>query len=220
VVDGEVSAQVVVYPARALGLPVLAEQGEDRRLVRGEPGVKPEDDARLALDLVLVVGVDEEGEQRAVDTRRRLDHPREVALAPLLVEVRQILAARLGVPAEVEVAAVRDPLELGPPERERVLDVDARLRVVRQLVGAVRPETEPGTCDPESDVPLQALVLPVVEPALIVTRTNEELELHLLELACAEEEVSGRDLVAEGAPDLSDAERQLQPRRLEHVPEV
>src|SRR5262249_14497445 len=160
-----------------------------------------------ALDLLLVVRVDEEGEQRAVHARRRLDHPGEVALPSLLVEVGQVLAARLGVAAEIEVAAVRDPLELGPTEREGGLDVDARLGIVGELVGAVRPEPQAVARDAEPDVPLEALLLPVVEPLSVVARTNEELELHLLELAGAEEEVPGRDLVAEGAPGLSDAER-------------
>src|SRR5262249_33673533 len=155
--------------------------------------MKPEHDARLALDLLLVVRVDEEGEQRAVDARCRLDHPGEVALAPLLVEVRQVLAARLGVPAEIEVAAVRDPLELRPAEREGVLDVDARLGVVGELVGAVRSEAEAVVRDAEPDVPLEALLLPVIEPLPVLARTHEELELHLLELAGAEEKVPGRD---------------------------
>ena len=43
---------------------------------------------------------------------------------------------------------------------------------------------------------------------------DEELHLHLLELARAEDEVPGRDLVAERLADLRDAERDLLPRRL------
>ena len=43
---------------------------------------------------------------------------------------------------------------------------------------------------------------------------HEELELHLLELARAEHEVAGRDLVAEGLADLRDAERRLLARGL------
>ena len=50
---------------------------------------------------------------------------------------------------------------------------------------------------------------PVVEPLKVGARLAEELELHLLELAHAEDEVARRDLVAEGLADLADAERQL-----------
>ena len=51
-------------------------------------------------------------------------------------------------------------------------------------------------------------------------RRDEELHLHLLELARAEDEVSGRDLVAEGLADLRDPERRALARELEHVLEV
>ena len=49
---------------------------------------------------------------------------------------------------------------------------------------------------------------------------DEELHLHLLELARAEDEVARRDLVPERLADLRDAERDLLPRRLLDVQEV
>ncbi|BDZ46660.1 hypothetical protein GCM10025866_25690 [Naasia aerilata] len=61
--------------------------------------------------------------------------------------------------------------------------------------------------DAEVDVPAEALVDPVLVPFLVGARLDEELHLHLLELAGAEDEVAGRDLVAEALPDLADAER-------------
>ena len=69
-------------------------------------------------------------------------------------------------------------------------------------------------------VPLQPRLLPVVVPLLVVAGLDEELHLHLLELARAEQEVAGRDLVAERLADLRDAERHLLARRVEHVEEV
>src|SRR5437667_2556922 len=220
VVDREVPAERVVDAACTLGLAVFSQEGKHGRLVGGEARVEAQHDARLALDLVLVVGVHQEGERRAVGTRRRLDDPGEVALAPLLVEVGEVLAAVLAVPPEIEVGAVRDAFELGPAEREGVLDVDARLGVVRELVATVRPQPQPVTLDVEARVPLQARRPPVVVPLLVLAGTDEELELHLLELARAEEEVARGDLVAERAPDLGDAEGELQARGLEDVPEV
>ena len=65
-----------------------------------------------------------------------LDDPRDDVLVGRLVEVLEVLARRLGVARQVEVAAVVDALELLPAEREAVLDVDRLLRVVRELVGA------------------------------------------------------------------------------------
>ena len=46
------------------------------------------------------------------------------------------------MPAQVEVAAVGDPLELGPADREEVLDVAGLRGVVRELVGLVRAQPQ------------------------------------------------------------------------------
>ena len=73
---------------------------------------------------------------------------------------------------------------------------------------------------PEVEVPLEALVAPVLVPLLGLGRRHEELHLHLLELAGAEHEVARRDLVAERLADLGDAERRLLAAGLQHVGEV
>src|SRR4029079_18236358 len=72
----------------------------------------------------------------------------------------------------------------------------------------------------ETLVPVHALFLPVLEPMPFRARLDEELHFHLLELARAEDEVSGRDLVPERLADLRDAERHLLTRRLLDVEEV
>ena len=74
--------------------------------------------------------------------------------------------------------------------------------------------------DAELDVPALALAEPVLEPLLRFGGRHEELHLHLLELARAEDEVAGRDLVAEGLADLGDPERRLLARELQDVLEV
>ena len=106
-----------------LGLAVLLHQWQHRCLDRCQPRVELEHRPLLARDLLLVVGVDEEGERRAVGAGRRLDHVRDVALLRRRVDVLELLAGVLRVLGQVEVAAVRDPLELGPADREQVLDV-------------------------------------------------------------------------------------------------
>src|SRR5262249_46983257 len=67
---------------------------------------------------------------------------------------------------------------------------------------------------------VETLVDPVAVPALRVCGRDEELHLHLLELAHPEEEVAGRDLVSEGLADLRDAERRPAARELQDVLEV
>ncbi len=220
VLHGEVRAELRVDLLRLLGVPGLAQQGEHRRLHRCEPRVQAQHDTRLTLYLVLVVSVDQEGERRAVGAGCRLDHVGKEALARVLVEVREVLAAVLRVLLQIEVAAVRDALELGPAEGELVLDVGAAARVVRELVRAVLAQPQVLGLDAEAHVPVEALLLPVLVPVRVLAGLDEELHFHLLELARAEEEVARRDLVAERLADLRDAERQLLARGVEHVREV
>jgi hypothetical protein len=70
----------------------------------------------------------------------------------------------LGVLPEVEVAAVGDPLELLPADREQVLDVAGGARVVRELVGVVGAQAQVVGSQPEPQVPAHALLEPVLEP--------------------------------------------------------
>ena len=144
-----------------LGLAVLAHERQHGRLDRRQARVQLEHGARLALDLLLVVGVDEEGERRAVGAGGRLDDVRDVALARLLVEVLELLARVLGVLGQVEVAAVGDALELRPADREQVLDVGGARRVVAELVGLVLAQAQVVGADAELDVPVEARLLPV-----------------------------------------------------------
>src|SRR6185312_624873 len=69
-------------------------------------------------------------------------------------------------------------------------------------------------------MPREALLLPVLEPGHVRAGLDEELHLHLLELARPEDEVPRRDLVAERLSDLGDAERNLLSRGLLDVDEV
>ena len=141
---------------------------------------------------------------------RRLDDPRDEVLLGRRVEVLEVLARRLGVAGQVEVAAVVDALQLLPAEREAVLDVDGLLGVVRQLVGRVLAQAQPLGRDAVRLVPGAAARQPVLERvARLVAGLDEELHLHLLELAHPEDEVAGADLVPEALADLGDPERHL-----------
>src|SRR5919202_1814914 len=122
---------------------------------------------------------------------------------------------------KVVVGAVCDPLQLAPAERELVLDVRRHLRVMRALLVTVIPKAQPLGADPEHiSVPAHSLVLPMVEPPLVVARLDEELHLHLLEFALPENELPCRDLVPETESLLGDSKRHSHAHRVDHVLEV
>src|SRR5438093_10815505 len=143
-----------------------------------------------------------------------------VALAAHRVDVLELRPRVLGVLREVEVAPVRDSLELRPADREEVLEVGRAARVVRELVLAVHALPQPALSQAIAGVPPEPLVDPVAIPLVSFCRWDEVLHLHLLELACAEEEVPRSDLVPERLADLRDSERRLSAGDLEDVLEV
>ena len=73
---------------------------------------------------------------------------------------------------------------------------------------------------PRRGEPLVAVVNPLLVDALVLAGADEVFHLHLLELARAEDEVAGRDLVAKRLADLRDAERNFAAHRRLHVQEV
>src|SRR5690606_22288013 len=201
--------------------PVLPDQRQDRRLDRREFRIEREDDAPLALDLLLAVRIGEDDEDGPVRAGRRLDDVRNIAMVRVCwIDVLETLPRVLLVPPQIEVRPVVDPLDLVPAEREFVLDVEGALRVVRELLRRVLVEAQPLPADAERDDPLHAASLPVLEPLLVRARLDEELHLHLLELAGPEDEVARRDLVAERLADLRDPERHALAGRRQDVLEV
>src|SRR3954469_4418906 len=222
VVDGEDVAGKVRAQRMAQrdDLGPLLEERQNGDLVRRQLGIESEHDALLAANLLLPIRVDEERECGAIRTGRRLDDERDVVLLGRRVEVLEVLPRRSRVRAEIEVAAVVDPFELLPAEREAVLDVDSLLRVVGQLVGRVLARPQALSRDPVAGVPLEAPWQPLLEHGRRGVRPHEVLHLHLLELAHPEDEVAGRDLVPERLADLGDAERDLLARALLDVLEV
>ena len=179
------------------------------------------DDAGVAaLQRLLLVGLAKEGQRRAIRAKGRLDDIRNDLLARGRVEVFHALAGGRLVRLQVEIRAVSHAPELAPAEREEVFKVRRRLGVMRQLLRLVVAQAQVLVLDAQTFEPLVAVGAPVAEPLQIRARHAEELQLHLLELADAEDEVARRDLVAEALADLADAERQLAAGRAGDVREV
>src|ERR1700712_3256272 len=114
---------------------------------------------------------------------------------------------------QVEIDAMRDPFQLTKARRAKrkaVLDVErtrAFFRVVRELVFVVRTQAQVGIAQPEITPEARALFAPELVPLHRFVRAAKPLELHLLELARAEDVIAWRDFVTERFTDLRDAER-------------
>src|SRR5579859_1982295 len=171
----------------------------------------------LARWRLLLVGVDEQVEEGAIYAARRFDDPGHVALFRFGIGIAQVLAAILAVAREVPVLPPVDAFPFLPAQDGLVFDIKGLLRVVRQFVRAVRAEAQAIFVVDDALVPLETPLLPVIEPLLHLAGMHKELQVPLLELALAEEEVAGRDLVAESFPDLADAKGYRYARGFQHV---
>src|SRR5262249_9489370 len=147
-------------------------------------------------------------------------------LQALQVFVGHVLAVR----GQVVILPVGYAFDLAPIQRawEQVFDVDGRFGVMGQLFWRLRSFSQSFGRYAQGHVPVEPLFDPLLvqlDVALlagleVLRRLAEILDLHLLEFARAEGEVSGRDLVAEGLADLRDAERELAAHHLLHVGEI
>src|SRR6185312_13571359 len=124
------------------------------------------------------------------------------------------------MPPQVEVRPVVDALDLARAKWELIINIYRRAGIVRQLLGTVRVEREMLALHAEVEIPLESPLAPVVEPLRLGLRVDEELHLHLLELAHAIGEVAGANLVAKRLADLRDTKGQLPAHALLHVLEV
>ena len=110
---------------------------------------------------------------------------------------------------QVVVGPVRHAPQLAPAEGEQVLEVRGGLGVEGQLLLLVVPEPQVLLLDAQAHQPVVAVGPPVLEPLQVRAGLAEELQLHLLELPDAEDEVAGGDLIAEALAHLAHAEGQL-----------
>ena len=129
-----------------------------------------------------------------------------VALPGLLIEIAQVLAAKLGVLRQIEGAAMGDPLQLLRffRKREQVFDIGRADRVMGQFILALLAGPELIRVNAELRVPADAHVTPVLVPFHRLVGVTKELDLHLLEFATAKRVVARIDLIAKRLADLGD----------------
>src|SRR6185437_1020704 len=182
--------------------------------------MEAEDRARLALDHLLGVRLAEKREHRSRGAGGGLDHMRHKTLFGLIIEIAEIFAAVLHVLFEVVIAAMGDSFKLAPAPREFVFDVAGADGIERQFFLAMLAQTQIVSLEAEILIPLEALITPLRIPLLAGFRFAEKLDLHLLELARAEDELFGRNLITETLAHLRDAERNFHARGIADVLKV
>src|SRR4051812_43650108 len=69
-------------------------------------------------------------------------------------------------------------------------------------------------------MPCHAAFFPLIEPLHLRAGAHKELHLHLLKLTCAEDELAGHDLIAEGLADLRNTKGDTLAGGVEHIEEV
>src|SRR5919204_6198873 len=119
-----------------------------------------------------------------------------------VVEIRKVLARGLLMRGQVVVAPGSDALQLRPTERKLVLDVKRAPSIMRELFFSMGTQAQVLALDTERQIPIQPLLLPVIEPLHFVSRGHEEFKFHLFELPQAKNGITRRDLVAERLADL------------------
>ena len=173
-----------------------------------------------ALQLLFLIRVGQESEERALHAQRRLDAVGQELFARGGIEVFHGLAGMLLMLLQIVVRAVGHAPQLAPAEREQVFKVGGRLGIERQLVLLVVAQAQMILLHAQRKQPVAAEGTPVVEPLKVRAGHAEEFQLHLLEFQHAEDEVTGRDFVAEGLANLRDARRKLLARGAHDVLEV
>ena len=116
--------------------------------------------------LLFVVSFAKESQSHTVAAQRRLDDIGDVMLAPLLVEVGQLLAGSFLVTAQVVVSSVSNAPQFAPAvaEGELELDVGGSTGVEGQLSGIVITQPQAVFLDAQAQQPVLAEILPVGKP--------------------------------------------------------
>src|SRR6266404_2630685 len=128
---------------------------------------------------------------------------------------------------EIEVGAIGNAHQLVPMTfflftlgEEAILNVDGALGIVRQLFFRLFVQAQVFFRDANVLKPLMTSIDPFLMCLFVLARSHKVFHLHLLELARAENEITGRDFVAKRFADLRDAEREFAPAGVQDVEKI
>ena len=110
---------------------------------------------------------------------------------------------------KVEVGAVCEPVELFVPKREFKFEIDGALGIMRTVAVGYFELGRLCSINTYRGKPSMHFEAPIFERFCPIVRSDKILDLHLLELARTEDEITRCDFVAKRLADLGDTERQL-----------
>ena len=202
---------------------LVFQKWEDGGFVRRDAWVELEECTffRFAFvvgDFVFGVGGGEDGEESAVNAEGGLNHMGDVLRFGGFVEDLHGLAGVFLVLVEVVIRAAGDAPEFLFSVGEVEHEIGGGAGVEGELVLGVYVFGDRLAREADGNQPVDAGVEPLAMEALPVGfRGDEVLDLHLLELAGAEDKVARGDLVAEGFADLGDTKGDLDPSGIDDV---
>ena len=119
---------------------------------------------------------------------------------------------------QVKISAAVNTLNLLETKWHLELNVGSCIGIMSQLLVVV--EAILLIAQAQSLMPLETILFPNLKPFKFLTRTYEELHLHLLKLTHAEHKLPCNNLVAEGLTYLCDTKWQTHASSLLHIQEV
>src|SRR5437762_12438665 len=128
---------------------------------------------------------------------------------------------------EIEVGAIGNAHQFIPMtfylftfREEAILNIAGTLGIVRQLFWRLFVQPQVFFRDANVLKPLMTGIDPFLMSRFVFARSHEIFHLHLLKLARAENEITGRNFVAKRFADLRDAKRQLASTGVQDVEKI
>ena len=187
--------------------------------------MKAEDDSRFLApffigDFFFVVGFAEESKGGAIHSSTGFDDVGNEFLPSFLIEILEWFATGFLVLLEIVIGSVRDSLEFLGAEREGIEKVVGALGVESSVFFRDIKDGDFAAGDADRFVPGKAVGKPLIQPFFPICRGHKKFNLHLLEFAGSEGEVTRVNLVAESFSDLGDSKGELLSRYFEDVFEL
>ena len=119
---------------------------------------------------------------------------------------------------EVEIRTRVNTLNLFKSEWHLEFDISSGICIVSQFLVVV--EAIFLISKSEGFMPTQAELFPMFEPFQFLTRTNEELHLHLFEFTHTENKLTSNDFISKGFTYLANTKRHLHSTGFLHIKEI